>query len=341
MEYRFNPPPNWPAPPAGWSPSAGWQPDPTWPPPPPGWPAVGPGRLRAAGTGRAQPVSREAGGAAKSDSPAAVGAVRVRCGSAVAAASASRAHLVRCASGLGEARDCSAAPRAVALAAHSARLRARRNRRPRAGPRISATTPPCQPHGGSCRRIGRSGQHRRRKRAGRRRPRPSLHPAAQDRSASSGCADVAGTSQDARNGEPNDADVVTADPDDHTLASADHYRSAEEAHDEATRARATSPHGQTGTPAHREDRQPPPDRSRQRRHRHRPNRGESGVLHRRRVQVRVLYRRGLVSEDRIGIRRTGMELEGGYADHSGSLARYGHLHATRRNRKRPTAAYRA
>ena len=34
---RFNPPPNWPAPPQGWTPPPGWQPDPTWPPPPPGW----------------------------------------------------------------------------------------------------------------------------------------------------------------------------------------------------------------------------------------------------------------------------------------------------------------
>jgi hypothetical protein len=37
MDYRFNPPPNWPIPPQGWSPPPGWQPDPTWPPPPPGW----------------------------------------------------------------------------------------------------------------------------------------------------------------------------------------------------------------------------------------------------------------------------------------------------------------
>lgn len=35
--YRFNPPPNWPAPPAGWTPPYGWQPDPSWPPPPAGW----------------------------------------------------------------------------------------------------------------------------------------------------------------------------------------------------------------------------------------------------------------------------------------------------------------
>src|SRR5579863_10003128 len=31
MAMRFNPPPNWPPPPAG------WQPDPSWPPEPPGW----------------------------------------------------------------------------------------------------------------------------------------------------------------------------------------------------------------------------------------------------------------------------------------------------------------
>ncbi len=34
---RFNPPPNWPAPPPGWTPPTGWEPDPSWPPPPGGW----------------------------------------------------------------------------------------------------------------------------------------------------------------------------------------------------------------------------------------------------------------------------------------------------------------
>ncbi|MFB0833747.1 hypothetical protein ACX8Z9_08180 [Arthrobacter halodurans] len=38
MSSRFNPPPNWPAPPAGWTPPAGWQPDPSWGPAPEGWP---------------------------------------------------------------------------------------------------------------------------------------------------------------------------------------------------------------------------------------------------------------------------------------------------------------
>jgi hypothetical protein len=37
MGYRFNPPPNWPAPPPGWTPPPDWRPDPAWPPPPPGW----------------------------------------------------------------------------------------------------------------------------------------------------------------------------------------------------------------------------------------------------------------------------------------------------------------
>ncbi|SOD71493.1 hypothetical protein SAMN05892883_1010 [Jatrophihabitans sp. GAS493] len=37
-EYRFNPPPNWPHPPAGWVPPAGWAPDPAWGPLPAGWP---------------------------------------------------------------------------------------------------------------------------------------------------------------------------------------------------------------------------------------------------------------------------------------------------------------
>lgn len=34
---RYNPPPNWPPTPPGWTPPPGWQPDPSWPPPPPGW----------------------------------------------------------------------------------------------------------------------------------------------------------------------------------------------------------------------------------------------------------------------------------------------------------------
>lgn len=34
---RFNPPPNWPAPPKGWTPPPDWEPDPSWPPAPPGW----------------------------------------------------------------------------------------------------------------------------------------------------------------------------------------------------------------------------------------------------------------------------------------------------------------
>ncbi|WP_421742514.1 hypothetical protein [Cellulomonas sp.] len=34
---KFNPPPNWPAPPEGFSPEPGWTPDPSLPAPPPGW----------------------------------------------------------------------------------------------------------------------------------------------------------------------------------------------------------------------------------------------------------------------------------------------------------------
>ena len=34
---RFNPPPNWPAPPPGWEPPSDWRPDPNWPAPPYGW----------------------------------------------------------------------------------------------------------------------------------------------------------------------------------------------------------------------------------------------------------------------------------------------------------------
>lgn len=34
---RYNPPPNWPPAPPGWTPPPGWQPDPSWGPPPAGW----------------------------------------------------------------------------------------------------------------------------------------------------------------------------------------------------------------------------------------------------------------------------------------------------------------
>ncbi|MDP9696669.1 UNVERIFIED_ORG: hypothetical protein J2X79_004252 [Arthrobacter globiformis] len=34
---RYNSPPNWPPPPAGWRPPPGWKPDPVWGPPPSGW----------------------------------------------------------------------------------------------------------------------------------------------------------------------------------------------------------------------------------------------------------------------------------------------------------------
>lgn len=37
MAVRYNPPPNWPAPPAGWTPAPGWRPDPAWGPAPEGW----------------------------------------------------------------------------------------------------------------------------------------------------------------------------------------------------------------------------------------------------------------------------------------------------------------
>ena len=37
LARRFNPPPNWPPAPPGWTPPPTWQPDPAWGPPPPGW----------------------------------------------------------------------------------------------------------------------------------------------------------------------------------------------------------------------------------------------------------------------------------------------------------------
>ncbi len=46
--YRFNPPPNWPSPPQGWTPPAGWRPDPAWPAPPSGWELWLPGAPDAA-----------------------------------------------------------------------------------------------------------------------------------------------------------------------------------------------------------------------------------------------------------------------------------------------------
>lgn len=36
-DREFNPPPNWPQPPDGWTPPSDWTPDPSWPPPPNGW----------------------------------------------------------------------------------------------------------------------------------------------------------------------------------------------------------------------------------------------------------------------------------------------------------------
>src|SRR4051812_30068457 len=38
LRMRFNPPPNWPVSPTGWSPESGWEPDPSWGPAPVGWP---------------------------------------------------------------------------------------------------------------------------------------------------------------------------------------------------------------------------------------------------------------------------------------------------------------
>jgi Excalibur calcium-binding domain len=37
MAARYNPPPNWPASPPGWTPPPDWEPDPAWGPPPYGW----------------------------------------------------------------------------------------------------------------------------------------------------------------------------------------------------------------------------------------------------------------------------------------------------------------
>lgn len=37
MPFRYNPPPNWPAPAPDWEPANDWMPDPAWGPPPDGW----------------------------------------------------------------------------------------------------------------------------------------------------------------------------------------------------------------------------------------------------------------------------------------------------------------
>ncbi|WP_159813973.1 hypothetical protein [Actinomyces sp. zg328] len=58
MALRFNPPPNWPAPPEGFVPPAGWQPDPAWGPAPEGWQLW----VEDSG-GAASPVSASAPGA--------------------------------------------------------------------------------------------------------------------------------------------------------------------------------------------------------------------------------------------------------------------------------------
>jgi hypothetical protein len=44
---RFNPPPNWPPAPPGWTPPPDWRPDPSWPPLPPGWPLWVPDATRS------------------------------------------------------------------------------------------------------------------------------------------------------------------------------------------------------------------------------------------------------------------------------------------------------
>lgn len=55
MPLRFNPPPNWPPAPAGWTPSPEWSPPADWPPPPPGWQLWVPG----APTGAAPPPTNQ------------------------------------------------------------------------------------------------------------------------------------------------------------------------------------------------------------------------------------------------------------------------------------------
>lgn len=58
---RFNPPPGWPRPPAGWVPPKGWAPDPGWPPAPDGWSFwVDETGRPAAGTQPSRPSAQEA-----------------------------------------------------------------------------------------------------------------------------------------------------------------------------------------------------------------------------------------------------------------------------------------
>lgn len=77
-QFVFNPPPGWPAPPAGWNPPKGWKPDPSWPDPPPGWqlwlPADG---VLGDGSSPAPPPDADAPAIASPHDPAAADGVVV------------------------------------------------------------------------------------------------------------------------------------------------------------------------------------------------------------------------------------------------------------------------
>ena len=93
--------------------------------------------------------------------------------------------------------------------------------------------------------------------------------------------------------------------------------------------------------AHGHDRQPAAGRARKRCHRHRPDRAESELLHRGRVQVRAIHRQRPRSEDRSSHRYCRVELARREPHHPRILAGHGDLQPRRTNRHRPTRPHRA
>src|SRR5215212_2529817 len=61
---RYNPPPNWPAPPPGWTPPDGWKAPANWPPPPNGWKFWVPDETEGSWFGRHKVLTGVGGGLA-------------------------------------------------------------------------------------------------------------------------------------------------------------------------------------------------------------------------------------------------------------------------------------
>lgn len=92
---RFNPPPGWPRPPAGWTPPHGWNPDPSWPAPPDGWELWLPDAVSASASEAAAPEARPRRGRHAADDPHASPAVGRNGGADTAALLARIAELER------------------------------------------------------------------------------------------------------------------------------------------------------------------------------------------------------------------------------------------------------